>query len=447
MSQRAQRRSRRSILGAIPAGAAGAVAIACATGSTGTQAPAAGLKSGVKVTFAFSTAADQAGVMTRAAEAVPQKWPGLTAEFTNTQGQNHIDKITTSMAGGTPIDLFTLDPGDMVAFADQGQVRGIDDLIRRDKYDVSDFFEKCFGQYKWKGKQHALPRGFGNQDIYYSTALWDRAGIKRPSYDWKATDWTTQEFLDATLRLSRLPGTSGATGGNVWGWNQGRGLRQWAPWVWIFGGDILNKEGTTCILDQAPAVEGLQFLQDLIHKHKVMPPPTPAVNSIQSLGNQLGMAMGIPAEMGRYRQSPGLAFDVAPMPKQAVRMTSGGGIAWHMATSTPHVNEAWEVHKWIASQEVQTWECEVGGTAPPRKSVIKSPCFVDRNQQPKGVDVFIQAPEFVHTDPQAVGWKEAEVILTEGLASLWDGSRTARQIVNDAVPQMNRILKERAGTK
>lgn len=179
-----------------------------------------------------------------------------------------------------------------------------------------------------------------------------------------------------------------------------------------------------------------------------MPPATANVNSITAMGDgQLGMAMGIPAEVGGFRAIQGLNFDVAPMPKQVTRMTSGGGIAWHMATNTPHVNEAWEIQKWVASKDVQTWECEVGGTAPPRKSVIKSPCFVDRTLQPKGIDVFLQAPEFVHTDPQAVGWQEAEEIVTAGLASLWDGSRTARQIMQDVVPQVNRILKERAGTK
>ncbi|CAA9274746.1 MAG: hypothetical protein AVDCRST_MAG77-3360 [uncultured Chloroflexi bacterium] len=438
--------SRRSVLEATGTGIGIALAAACAPGGgTGGQAPAAGLKSGVKVSFAFSTAADQASVMTRAAQAVPQKFPGVTAEFVNTQGQNHMDKVTTAMASGTPIDVFTLNPGDMVPFADKGQVRAIDDLIRRDKYDVTDFFEKCFDQYKWKGKSHALPRGFGNQDIYYSTSLWDSAGIKRPSYDWNAKDWTAQEFLDATLRLSRMPGTAGSTGAGVWGWNQGTGLRQWAPWVWMFGGDILNKDATLCILDQAPAVEGLQFLHDLMHKHKVMPPPSARLNTLTAMGNgQLGMAMGIPAEVGRFRQIQGLAFDLAPMPKQVTRMTSGGGIAWHMAAGTPHVNEAWEVQKWIASKDVQMWECEVGGTAPPRKSVIKSPCFNDRTSQPKGLDVFLQAPEFVHTDPQALGWAEAEEIVTTGLASLWDGSKTARQIVQDVVPQVNRLLKERA---
>jgi hypothetical protein len=75
--------------------------------------------------------------------------------------------------------------------------------------------------------------------------------------------------------------------------------------------------------------------------------------------------------------------------------------------------------------------------------VIKSPCFNDRTSQPKGLDVFLQAPEFVHTDPQALGWAEAEELVTSGLASLWDGSKTARQITQDVVPQINRLLRER----
>jgi len=439
-------RSRRAVLTSL--GAAALVAgPACTTGpsgagggETGSAPPAGALKAGTKVSFAFSTAADQASVMQRAVQAVPQKFPGVTAEFINTQGQGHNEKIQTSIAAGTPIDLFTLNPAELPASVATNQVRPIDDLIRRDKFDATDFFEKCYGQYKWKGKQYALPRGFGNQDVYYNTSLWDAAGIKRPPYDWNAKDWTSQEFLDSALKLSRLSAAN-----QVWGWNQGTGLRQWAPWVWMFGGDILDKDGALSILDQPPAVEGLQFLQDLIHKHRVMPPPSARLNSMTAMGSgQLGMAMGIPAETGRYRALQGLAFDVAPMPRQVTRMTSGGGIAWHMAINTPNVNEAWEVQKWISSKEVQMWECEVGGTAPPRKSVIQSPCFADRTLPPKGVDVFLKAPDFVHTDPQAVGWIEAETIVQEGIMSLLEGAKTARQMVQDVVPQVNRILKANA---
>src|SRR5262249_51038666 len=156
--------------------------------------------------------------------------------------------------------------------------------VRRDRYDGADFFERCFDQYRWRGRAYALPLDFASEYVYFNTSLWAAAGLTHPPYDWSARGWTTQEFLDAARRLGRLTAgqtgparavdgkrgpTGGGTGAGGWGWHQGTGLRAWAPWVWIFGGDVLTKDGTRCVLDQPPAVEGLQFLQDLIHKYQV----------------------------------------------------------------------------------------------------------------------------------------------------------------------------------
>ncbi len=77
--------------------------------------------------------------------------------------------------------------------------------------------------------------------------------------------------------------------------------------------------------------------------------------------------------------------------------------------------------------------------------MLKSPCFADRSKPSKGIDVMIQAPEFVHTDPRALGWTEAEDEIQKALGALWDGSKTARQAVQEVVPQVNRILRTTAG--
>jgi ABC-type glycerol-3-phosphate transport system substrate-binding protein len=170
------------------------------------------------------------------------------------------------------------------------------------------------------------------------------------------------------------------------------------------------------------------------------------LDTVAAMGNgQLGMALSIPALVVRYRQVQGLAFDVAPPPRRATRLTSGGGLGWHLAATTPHLNEAWALQQWLASEEVHTWLCELGGAAPARKSMSAAPCYLDRTAPPRGGDVFLQAPGFVHTDPQAPGWPEAAALLNAGLAALWDGSKTARQITREVVPPINRLLRERAG--
>lgn len=381
-------------------------------------------------------------IFQRAAQQFTSRSPGVQVEYISSQGQNHLEKLQAMLAAGTPPAVFYLSPGDTPTFAHGKLIRPLDDLIKRDRYDSSDFFEKCLAQYFWKSKLYELPRGFGNQDVYYNTSMFDAGGLKSPPADWNDRGWTVDDFLDAALRLTRRSGSDV----QVWGWHQGRGLRQWGPWVWAFGGEVLNKDGTRCLLDQPAALEGLQFLQNLIHRHRVMPPPDVRLNSIQAMGSgQLAMAMGIPANLNDYRALPGLAFDVAPLARKAIRVTSGGGVAWAMAQAIRDVDAAWELHKWIVSKNVQITECEAGVVAPPRKSVLRSPCYVDRTRPPKSIDVFLQAPDFVHPDPQALGWTDAEAEINTGLGALWTGEKTARQIAQDLVPRVNQLLRERAG--
>ena len=419
--------------------AAGAAITACVPGggaATPGGVPTPGIKQGVKVTLVNSAGGAVQEIFERELKRFERMHPGVTAEYVSTQGQNHLEKVVTAFAGGTPYDVIRMNPSDTPAFAERGQIRAIDDLVKRDKYALTDFAEKCIAQYYWRGKLYALPRGFGNQDIYYNVASFQAAGVKQPPYDWNSREWTVDDFLNTATKL-----TGTINGKQSWGWNQGRDLRQWAPWVWIFGGDILNKEGTKCILDEPPAVEGLQFLQDLYYRHRVMAPPTDNLNTVQAIGNgELGMGLGSPSAMQNYRRIQGLVFDVAPMPRKVTRLTSGGGVAWHLAATTANLNEAWELHKFAASPEVQIEECKEGSTAPPRKAVLRDACFVDRSKPPKGIDVFLQAPEFVHPDPQALGWDEMEAEINKGLAALYANQKTARQVVQEIVPQVNNII-------
>jgi multiple sugar transport system substrate-binding protein len=421
---------------AVGASAASSACVpAAGTGGAG-SVPTPGIKQGVKVTLVNSAAGTVQEIFERELKRFEREHTGVTAEYVSTAGQNHLEKVVTAFAAGTPYDVIRLQPNDTPGFAERGQIRAIDDLVKRDKYALSDFAEKCIAQYYWKGKLYALPRGFGNQDIYYNVSTLQAAGVKPPPYDWNSREWTVEDFLTAATKLT---GTVG--GKQTWGWNQGRDLRQWGPWVWIFGGDILNKDGSKCILDEPPAVEGLQFLQDLYYRYRVMPLPTETMNTPNAIGSgELGMGLGNPSATQNYRRIQGLVFDVAPMPRKVTRMTSGGGVAWHLAAATPNLNEAWELHKFAASPEVQIEECKEGSTAPPRKSVLRDVCFVDRTKLPKGIDAFVQATEFVHPDPQALGWDEMEAEINKGLAALYANQKTARQVVQEIVPQVNAII-------
>jgi hypothetical protein len=113
-----------------------------------------------------------------------------------------------------------------------------------------------------------------------------------------------------------------------------------------------------------------------------------------------------------------------------------------MLAQTKSLEEAWTLHQWLTSREVQTWECEAATTAPTRKSVIRLPCYVDPAQPPAHSSVFVQAPEFVHIDPQSTNWSDVEPVLERELQHLWDGTQNARQVADALVPEVNRLLRE-----
>jgi|DewCreStandDraft_1066081.scaffolds.fasta_scaffold00179_30 multiple sugar transport system substrate-binding protein len=399
------------------------------------------LRSGIKLTFMGWGALPQQEVMKRAAEEFGRRYPGLEAQYLSSEGEDHYAKLTTMIAGDVAPDVFYMGVPETPGWAARGVLAELDRLLARDKIVISDFFEKAVAQYYWKGRLYALPRGFGNQVLYLNTGRLAEAGLSLPPADWNDPGWTVQEFLDYALRLTRREGDSTVQ----WGYSQGRGLRQWAPWVWMFGGEIFDKDGTVCLLGERPAVEGLQFLQDLIHRHRVMPAP----GATGGMGDQqlfaagrLAMRMDIPAQVVAYRRMSGVSFDVAPMPRAAVRVTSGGGVGWAMFAQTKSLEEAWVLHQWVTSREVQTWECEAGTTAPPRKSVIRLPCYVDPAQPPSRSSVFVQAPDFVHIDPQSTSWSEIEPVIERELQHLWAGTKNARQIADALVPEVNRLLRE-----
>ncbi|MDP8994400.1 MAG: hypothetical protein M3N07_05355, partial [Pseudomonadota bacterium] len=99
-----------------------------------------------------------------------------------------------------------------------------------------------------------------------------------------------------------------------------------------------NQDGlaTEFSLNERPAAEALQFMQDLIYKHKVAPEPSQE----SALGNQLALmqngklAMQItnPGANSNYMPT-GMPYDVGvfPLGTSSRRGVGGGGTGWGIA--------------------------------------------------------------------------------------------------------------------
>lgn len=208
------------------------------------------------------------------------------------------------------------------------------------------------------------------------------------------------------------------------------------------GGQIVKKDADGLAIEFAltekPAADALQFMQDLIYKHRVAPEPSQEAG----LGNQLALmqngklAMQITNPGGNSQYLPtGMPYDVGvfPIGGAARRGVGGGGTGWAIAGTTRFAEEAWALLQLISSREGELGEVEIGQTTPSRISVVTGKEYMDPTRPPKGKRVFADGQEYVVRDPVAAKWPDLERDVVNKLLNeqFWTGQAPATQVLKE----------------
>ena len=376
--------------------------------------------------------------------------PGIQAETLTVVGpQPMTDKVITLIAGGTPPDLFILyqELVPVNAAVERKLVYALDDYIKTDNYDMDSFLPQAVELNRWDGKLWAIPRDYGNQNVYYNIDLFKKANVPLPGTDWEDKAWTYEAYLDAAKKLTKVEG--GKT--TEWGILVNPNWRPWASFVYSNGGTVVNRDqrgvATDFAIAEPAAVEGLQFLQDLMHKHKVSPTPDAfADQGMQGFfgTGKVGMVIDNPTQASAYRRFQNIQWDVAPLPvgKGGKRGTGGGGIAWAMVGATKNPDPAWKFLKHITSEKAQLQEVAVGGTTPSRKKVVESKEFQNPEQPPKNAKGFAQAQGYVVRDPVHVKWPQVfREVVTPNMDLLFSNKADAATVAKSIKEKGDALFK------
>jgi multiple sugar transport system substrate-binding protein len=199
-----------------------------------------------------------------------------------------------------------------------------------------------------------------------------------------------------------------------------------------------NGVATSFAIAEDPAVEGLQFLQDLIYKHKVAPPPSGTSAWATDLGpteifgtGKVGMLLGNPSQAQAFQKITAFKWDVAPLPvgKGGKRGTGGGGTAWSIAKASKNVDAAWAFLKYITTPQAQLDEVAAGATTPSRKSVVTSKEFQNPDKPPKNAKSFAEAQGYVVRDPVNTVWTDIfSKAVAPNVQLLFAGKEDARTV-------------------
>jgi multiple sugar transport system substrate-binding protein len=394
------------------------------------------------IRFAYSAEQNEIVHFDRIVEIVKQKVPQVTvaSEVYGAGTAAVYAQILVLWAAGTAPDITLISPNNIPSFIEKsGGLAVIDDLVKRDKHDVGDFWPRVMDLSKWKQKLYTLPLGGGPNPLFFNPKHFREANLDSPlNLDAKG-DWTWERFADVTRRLTVREGDAYKRAGNLVDLN----FIRISPWIWSNGGDYFNADRTKCTLSQPAALEAIQFLYDLSAKQQVGPfagHPAPGIRWFpeQTIATQLQPM----TSMANWRTTdPTFEFDVVMNPKG-----KGGQVGllnnWTlgMLASTKVKDAAWEFLKHATGPEAILYYAGVGRAFPWRKSVATSKEF--RDKQPlKSIDVVFRLGERNgKTMPYNVPWFEIEQLGNATLVEVRDGKISVREGLDRITREADRLL-------
>ncbi len=360
--------------------------------------------------------------------------PNITVKVDVSDWDPYWDKLKTSIAGGAAPDVFAMDGPLFPDYQSRDVLLDLKPYIDRDGYDLGQLADQAVADFTTADGQFGLPRDLNVVALYYNKKMFDAAGIPYPDETW---DWA--KLVEVAKKLT-IRSADGKT--SQWGlYSETTDMENfWSELVWQNGGDIVSADKKTNLIGSDAAAGGLQFLQDLIWKDKVMPDPTiwPADSgdafeqgkaAMEANGSWL-VATDIAA---------GLDFGIAPLPKgsagQATSINPTGAVVYK---GTKNPDAAWQFVKYLASPAAQTKLMELKSSMPANKEVLTGPFSTSFD----GAKVLADSIAYAHIKPSFKGYDEWTTTLQNELdANVFTApTKTPKQAIADVLPKLDQIL-------
>ncbi|HEV2125209.1 MAG TPA: extracellular solute-binding protein, partial [Chloroflexota bacterium] len=380
----------------------GLLAAACGQAPTAPAEPAAAPAQGtVELTWLMSEDPKTSG-MEEVAEAYNTSQQRATVTILPTGG-NYEDKLRTMLAAGTVPEVARLNDDLLASYACRGNCRPMEEFLTRQKVKKEEFFPNQWRLPVYQNKTYAMIAGYQPQVIWVNVDLFKQAGLKVPTVPYKSNEWTWDEYVTTAKHLtSRQMGADGQPltfGTNV--------LHSWyGYWVHGHGGEVLTPDLKKFGLALPSGSDALQWVADLIHKHRVHPPLAYTRQSGNSASNlfvngRLAMLAG-GGNWNTYRtQIKSFEWDIVPYPKGKVRRGhTATPLLFMIPTGTKFPEQGFSFLLHLVSDDAQKIIAAKGFRMPPKKAQANSSLWLRPELPPKNQKLWVEAMDGAQWEPQ-----------------------------------------------
>jgi len=275
-------------------------------------------------------------------------------------------KLQADFSAGNVADLVQQPSGaKAVAFAKTGEVLALDDYIAKDGGKLGfpqDWQDEAVKAWQLDGKTYGAQLQMTCHQLYYNKKLLDAAGISTPPATW-------DEFLAAAKQLTK---------GGVSGFAINQDASYAWPWLISNGVTTYDKAANDFLTPHDAAAETFQFLQDLLHKHKVSPVPVssndPSGPRNLLVAGRAAMIITGPWDIKPIRtagKDVELALGMPLKRKELATSLAGAGVM--IPKRSKNADLAWDLMKRLNALETELKLTKEAGQTMPRKTWADSP--------------------------------------------------------------------------
>ena len=256
-------------------------------------------------------------------------------------------------------------------YAITGEAIPLDPLVQAAHLTNDQFMDQFWPALKSNAVEagHVMGVPFQNSTpvLYYNTDAFKQVGLDP---DHPPVTWA--EWVDAAKRLTKRDGSQVTRWGLMM--NEVEDNLMWlvSGFAMSNGGQYFNQDWGGEVYYNTPSTLGaVEFLDDLIHKYKVMPEGTNDANAMTAafFSGRAGMILNSTGALSFVRQNMKLPYKVAFVPRALVNAAPiGGGSLMIPAGNSPERQQAaWTLIQYLTSPPVAaSWSRFTGYFAPNR---------------------------------------------------------------------------------
>jgi len=397
--------------------------------ASGDKTPAAA--GPVIITYGLWDSNQAVGFEKMAAE-FTEKNPGIKIEIQLNGWSDYWTALDAAASAGTLPDTFWMHSNNFYRYASNDMLMTMDDLIASsDKIDLNNYPEGLVALYNHNGKQYCIPKDFDTIGLWYNKTMFDEAGLEYPD-----ETWAWDDLYEAAKKLTK-PDKSQY--GFLAALHNQEGFYNF---IYQNGGTVITPDKKSGY-DDPRTIEAMEFYVKFV-KEGLSPLIFGDAERAEAMQNGL-CAMGF---FGSWNLSGFAAneymaenFDVTVLPAapNGGRASIYNGLGYAIAPNTRNADVAWKWVEYLASEEGQLRQAELGIAISAYKGTADA--WVESNKT-FNIRCFIDMLDYAVIRPYSNTTAVWEDKAYEELRGAFTGEKTIEQACRDAAAVMNESLAQ-----